>query len=134
MADGKEAVRRGDTTSEAFLAALDQALAPLSEPMEIQATAAGLLGRHLGASRALYSDVEAEDGRYYYFVRQDYHAPGQTSLVGRFLVDDFGMALFYELRAGRIAVVPDVWTAPMLGEDERVSYRGAGMRGSIGGA
>ena len=132
MADSEEAVRRGDTTSEAFLAALHQALAPLSEPREIQATAARLLGQHLGASRALYSDVEAEDGRYYYFVRQDYHAPGQTSLVGRFLADDFGLALFYELRAGRLAVVPDVSTAPMLDEDERTSYHGAGMQAFIG--
>ena len=132
MADGEEAVRRGDTTSKAFLAALDQALAPLSEPMGIQATAARLLGQHLGASRALYSDVEAEGERYYYFVTQDYHAPGETSLVGRFLADDFGMALFYELRAGRVAVVPDVSTAPMLGEDERASYRGAGLQAFIG--
>jgi GAF domain-containing protein len=118
--------------AEAFLVELSDALDRLSDPMEIQAAASRMLGEHLGASRALYSDVEAEDGRHYYFVRHDYHAPGQTSLVGRFLADDFGLALFYELRAGRVAVVSDVSAEPMLGDEERSAYRAAGMRAFIG--
>jgi hypothetical protein len=114
------AQRRGSGDREAFLLALSDVLRPLSDPMEIQA-AARVLGEHLAASRALYSNVETEEGRHYYFVRQGYHAPGHTSLVGRFSADDFGLALFYELRAGRIAVVADVAVEPMLTAEERAA-------------
>jgi GAF domain-containing protein len=132
VATGEDAAGRRGKARQAFLVALSGALDRLSDPMEIQAAASRMLGEHLAASRVLYSDVEAEGGRYYYFVRQDYHAPGQTSLVGRFLADDFGLALFYELRAGRVAVVADVALAPMLGDDERSAYRAAGMQAFIG--
>jgi GAF domain-containing protein len=132
VATGEDAARPGGKDRQAFLVELGVALDRLSDPMQIQAAASRMLGEHLAASRVLYSDVEAEGGRYYYFVRQDYHAPGQKSLVGRFLADDFGMALFYELRAGRVAVVTDVAVEPMLGDDERSAYRAAGMQAFIG--
>jgi GAF domain-containing protein len=132
VATGEDAARPGGKDRQAFLVELGVALDRLSDPMQIQAAASRMLGEHLAASRVLYSDVEAEGGRYYYFVRQDYHAPGQKSLVGRFLADDFGMALFYELRAGRVAVVTNVAVEPMLGDDERSAYRAAGMQAFIG--
>ena len=132
MRDDAAAPRRASQDREGFLLALSDALRPLSDPMEIQAAAARVLGEHLAASRALYSDVESEEGRHYYFVRQDYHPPGHTSLVGRFAADDFGLALFYELRAGRTAVVHDVAVEPMLTAEEREAYEAAGMRAFIG--
>jgi len=124
--------RRGSENLEEFLLELSDALRPLIDPTAIQAVAARVLGEHLGVSRALYSDVERNGDGPSYVVRQDYHAPGQSSLVGRFRASDFGVTLFERLCAGRVVVVADVAVEPLLDERERAAYRAVGIRAFVG--
>jgi PAS domain S-box-containing protein len=98
----------------AFLLRLNDALRPLSDPADVQDTAARLLGEHLRVGRVGYADVG--DGEY--IIRREY-ALGVAPLIGQGPVETFGAALRETYRRGEPVVVSDVQTDVRLTEAEK---------------
>ncbi|HEU0176939.1 MAG TPA: PAS domain S-box protein, partial [Blastocatellia bacterium] len=93
-----------------FLDDLNQALRPLSDPEEIMASAARMLGEYLGADRCAYAEVEANEN--YLYIKSDYTRGDATSALGRFSVDDLGVEALRMMRADRPFVVNDIEAEP----------------------
>jgi PAS domain S-box-containing protein len=113
----EEALRRSEER-QAFLLMLSDALRPLSDPLDVQETAARLLGEHLLVNRVGYAEIEDHK----YIVRREY-ASGVPPLVGQGPVGTFGSALRDAYRRGDTVVVNDVRTDPRFTELERVSLQ-----------
>ena len=106
--------------AEAFRVTLAEALRPLTDVNEIQATAARLLGEHLGASRVVYAEVlpSGKD----VLVHKNY-TNGVTALGGSYRLDEFGRHLTADHRAGQTAIVPDVANSLHYTDSEKARYR-----------
>jgi PAS domain S-box-containing protein len=102
---------------DAFRITLADALRPVADPVEIQATASRVLGEHLGANRVAYFEVRGA----IYVVERDY-LNGGTSLVGNYPVDSFGSQVLMALRSGRVVSESDVATDLSLSPAERAAY------------
>jgi PAS domain S-box-containing protein len=127
----EEALREGEAR-QAFLLKLSDALRALTDPLEIQAVAARVLGERLNVSRALYAKVVSEEDSDFYIVSQDYHQPEVPSIVGRHRANDFGATLFNEMRAGRTLAVADVAVETRITEQERAAYPTLGIQAYVG--
>ena len=114
---------RNAARADAFRVALGDAIRWLGDPVEIQHTAARVLGEHLGVSRAYYAEVQDDDE--YALVRSDYHVNGVAGVMGQYRIDDFNLPLVQRLRAGRTVAVADIQTEPDLTERERAGYAAA---------
>ncbi len=88
-----------------FLSELGDATRALSNPDEIMATVARMLGQHLQVSRCAYAEVAADGD--HFSIPGDY-AQGCASIVGQFRLSDFGRRTHSDLAAGRMVVVYDV--------------------------
>lgn len=84
---------------------ISEATRELTDPEQILAVATQMLGRHLGASRCAYADVELNGDDF--IIRQDY-TDGCDSARGRYQLSDFGSRVFNEMRQGRTLVIRDV--------------------------
>jgi PAS domain S-box-containing protein len=82
----------------------------LSEPGEIASTAASLLGRHLGLSRAAYTEVE-DDGQTLRIL-SDWTDGRAPALPERLATRDFGMETADALARGHALCFADVATDP----------------------
>jgi PAS domain S-box-containing protein len=102
----QEALRASEER-HAFLLKLSDALRPISDPLDVQETAARLLGEHLDVNRVGY--VEIDDKAY--TVRREY-VRGVPPLVGPGPTDTFGAALSAAYQRGETVVVNDVRTDP----------------------
>jgi PAS domain S-box-containing protein len=112
--------------SIAYLVKLADALRPLADPVEIQATACRVLAEHLGTERASYAEVDSE--RQEFVVSRDYHAPGLPSIAGRYPVETFGAAFNASPSPGRAFAVTDVLADPSRGTAELAGYAALGVR------
>ena len=91
---------------QAFQLELSDLLRPLTDPDEIISAASGLLGRHLGVSRVIYSEVDEARGTFE--SRREWTQP-DVSLAGTGgRMDDFGPELLAEMRAGHPVAIDDV--------------------------
>jgi PAS domain S-box-containing protein len=89
-----------------FRAALTDALRTLTDPAEVQARAAGLLGRHLAAGRAYYQEFDWSDGTT--TLHRDY-TEGEPSIAGTYSLATYTTEPLEEaLRTGSTLVVRDV--------------------------
>jgi PAS domain S-box-containing protein len=88
-----------------LIARLDDAMRPLSDPREITATAARLLGEHLDVDRCAYADVEPDQETFN--LTGDYNR-GVPSIVGRYRFGDFGQHVLDLMRADKPYVADDV--------------------------
>ncbi|MCA1411740.1 PAS domain-containing protein [Bradyrhizobium sp. NBAIM20] len=113
---------------QAFLLKLSDALRPLANPFEIKSEAARVLGRHLGAGRAAYADVEADGS--HFNVDRDY-TDDVLSFAGRHRFESFGRALVTGLRAGRTVSVADAERDGQLDEAERAAYAAGKVRAAV---
>lgn len=102
---------------QAFLLKLSDAMRSLTDPGLIQATAARLLGEHLGANRAAYFEVEGGN----YVVERDY-TDCVPSLVGRHPVGSFNSRSHAEYCAGRIVIMRDTEADPDLSPEEKAVF------------
>jgi PAS domain-containing protein len=118
-------ILRENADRQSFLLALSDALRPLDDPFEIQATAARILGERLQVSRAFYCDVDYENGEAIFVVNRDFHAPDVSSTVGRFHASRFGR-LVQEFLEGRSIAVCNVSEESELSEEERAAYLDVG--------
>lgn len=103
-------INEGDER-QAFLLSLSDALRPLSDPLEIKATACRVVGEHMNADRSYY--VEFDIARDAFVVEQDYHRPGDTGLAGIYPFADFGQPLEI-FKAGVPLLVEDVATSTVM--------------------
>jgi PAS domain S-box-containing protein len=97
--------RRVAEARQAFLFRLQDALRGLSEPAEIITTAATLLGRHLGAARIGYSEMQSDDESVLII---NGYSDGVPAVNGLFRLAAFGPHHEREMRAGRTLVYEDV--------------------------
>lgn len=122
-----EAALKESEERQAFLLELNDALAPLADPGEVQVAAARVLGEHLGADWVAYFEVDGDD----YVIVNDY-APAVPSVAGRHRIAAFGPRLLAEYRAGRTAVGTDTETDPDLSPAERATFASVGARAYVG--
>ena len=95
--------------SEAHMRLLDrigEATRSVTDATEIMAITARLLGRHLGATRTAYADVEADNDRFH--IRADWSVPDVPSSTGTYSLALFGPLAVANLRRGIDLVVRDV--------------------------
>lgn len=95
----------------AFLLKLSDALRPLSDPLEIKASACRIVGEHLNSDRAYYVEMDAERGAF--ITEQDYHRPGDRPLAGVYPFVDFGQPLDI-FQSGDPLLVEDVATSAVM--------------------
>ena len=135
-AERKVAVLFGDVTERRrgeqhrrYLLRLSDALRPLADPEEIQATAMRCLGAHLRASRAQYHAVDADEET---MQPSAGYADGVPHLAESVRIDDFGPFVKESLRAGQTLVVADVAADPRASAEQRAAYEEGGFRAFVG--
>jgi len=121
----EEALRESER-QQRFLAELETATQPLSEPAELMETSARLLAEHLDAARCAYAEVEAES---VYVITGD-HPRGVPSIVGRWPVAAFGAEHLRMMLANEPYVVDDSETDPRTGGD-LAAFRATQIRAVI---
>ncbi|MEH2178399.1 YlcI/YnfO family protein [Nostoc sp.] len=114
----REEISRQTAEFNAFRLSLTDALRPLADPVEIQATASRVLGEYLGANRVLYFEVRGAD----YVVERDY-VNKAAALAGNYPIDSFGPKLLAAYRTGRAVSVSDVEADPNLSPEQRAAPR-----------
>jgi PAS domain S-box-containing protein len=92
----------------------------MADPEEIRAEAARRLGRHLGADRAFFAEVD-EGGDVSF--ASDYCSAGMQTIAGRHRLDDFGAARVRTLRKDRALAVADTESVDVPAELERQRCR-----------
>jgi signal transduction histidine kinase/GAF domain-containing protein/CheY-like chemotaxis protein len=112
---------------QAFLLELSDALRSLSDPVEIQATASHLIGRHLGVARACY--YEHDDAARRGVIHRDYVRAGEISITGVYRVEDF--PVLHERARAQTLAVSDAASSPLLGEKERATLPALGIAATI---
>nr|WP_242042075.1 GAF domain-containing protein [Leptolyngbya sp. FACHB-541] len=112
-----EEILRRTAELDAFRVSLADALRPLADPVEIQATASRVLGKYLGANRVAYFEVRGAD----YVVERDY-VNGSEALAGSYPIDAFGPKLLAAYRSGCTVTVPDVAADLNLSPTQRAAY------------
>jgi PAS domain S-box-containing protein len=112
-----EEILRRAAELDAFRVSLADALRPLADPVEVQATASRLLGEYLKANRVAYFEVRGGD----YVVERDY-VNGAVVLAGGYSIASFGSKLLAEYRAGRTVCMPNVSKDPYLSPAQRSAY------------
>jgi PAS domain S-box-containing protein len=122
-----EAELRANEDRLQFLLRLSDALRPLSDPADIQETAARLLGEHLGASRVGYAEFAGRD----YAIRREYTL-GVAPLAGQKPGITVGPVLREALRRGETVAVDNVQTDPRLGTAERATLQERQIAAFIG--
>jgi len=121
----KEALRLNEQRQD-FLLQLSDALRPLTNALDIQATVARVLGQHLGADRAYYANIcEAEQEL---VVARDWHRPGTPSRTNRYPLSTWAMP---GLAEGYTWVCHDIDTDPHLPDGQRSCYRSGGSRAAV---
>src|SRR5262245_15490191 len=111
----------------AFLLRLNDALRPLSDPLDVQETAARLLGEHLHVARVGYAGIKGRD----YIIRREY-VRGVAPIAGQGPVGTFGAALREAYRRGDLVVVNDVQTDPRFTAAERESLQSRAIAAFVG--
>ena len=129
ISDRKRAEEMSQRIAElnAFRVSLTDALRPLADPIEIQATASRVLGEHLDANRVFYFEVCDPN----YVVERDY-VNGADALSGSYPINSFGSNLFTAYRTGRAVSVSDVQIDPNLSPDQRSFYAAIQIGAYIG--
>ena len=121
--------RRKETESRAaFLADLDRTLQPITDPDEVMATAARMLGGHVGADRCAYAEVEADED--HFRITGDY-TRGVPSIVGRFAMSQFGQEALRLSRENEPYVVHDAEEDGRVTGADLEAYRRTGIRAVI---
>ncbi len=110
--------RKGQEQIKEYLLKLSDALRSVSDPVNIQETAAEILGKYLKASRSFYYEVEALDGNDIHVINKDFYLDNITSLAGRYARKRPAEDLFENLYHGKTLVVNDInKIEPILSEE-----------------
>ena len=120
--------RRAEEQSR-FLADLGQALQRLTDPGEIMASTARLLGEHLGADRCAYAEVEEDEERFR--ITGDYNREGMPGLAGRFAVSGFGADALRLMRENTSYVLEDAEADERVKGKDLDAYRRSRVRAAV---
>ncbi|KYH24170.1 bacterioopsin transcriptional activator [Halalkalicoccus paucihalophilus] len=112
-----------------FRTKLTDTLHSISDPVEIQAEAARVIGEHLNADRANYCEVLTEDGQV--MVHSEYRHGDVPPATGEHHFDDFGQHILETLQAGDSVVVDDLTTNPAFSEQQRTTYEEFDIRSLV---
>ena len=112
-----------------FLAELGQALQPLTDPDELMATAARLLGEHVGADRCAYAEVEGDED--HFTITGNYTQGDTASILGRFAFADFGAEVLRLMRENAPYVVEDAAADPRVTPLDRAAYEATQIRAVV---
>ncbi|MGI4760266.1 MAG: PAS domain S-box protein [Janthinobacterium lividum] len=121
-----EETLRTSEERQAFLLHLSDALRPATDASEIQATAARLLGQHLGVDRVYYVDISQANQEF--VMAHDWHRPGTPSHARRYPLGAWPMPW---LLGGQPWVCHDVDTDPTLPDEQRANYRANAIRAAV---
>lgn len=99
----------------------------LSDPFEIMAVTARMLGQHMNASVCAYADMDDDEDAF--TIRGDWAAPGCRSIVGTYRLAAFGQTAERELHAGRPLITRD--TLAELGPEEGSGLLGLGLKATV---
>ena len=100
-----------------FRAEFTETLRSEKDAVKMQRRAANLIAVFLGADGVFFAQIEA--GGEFGTVVADYHGPESVSVVGRHRLDDYGVEVMKEFRAGVTVQIDDVASDPRLGSPER---------------
>jgi signal transduction histidine kinase len=123
-----EAALREDEARHTFLLRLGDALRPLTDPGAIQATAARLLGEHLGCAWTYYG--ESDNPPAVMTVKQCYQRAGMPGLAGDYPIAS--LAFRDTLKSGHSAIVADIGEHPWVSDGTRRQFGALGMRSFAG--
>jgi PAS domain S-box-containing protein len=112
-----EALRENESR-QAFIVRLTDALRTLTEPTEIQAITARLLGKQIGSNRVVYFDV-IEGG---HAVSSQSYVKGVSPIAGRFEGEEFSDSVLLGFLRGEQMVFDDVASDVRLSESERKRF------------
>ncbi|WP_280152930.1 ATP-binding protein [Piscinibacter sp. XHJ-5] len=96
-------LRRGEE-SQRLLVQINDATRGLSDPVQVQWEIVCRVGRHFGASRCTYGEIEADQQSF--SIHRDY-THGVASMAGRHSLEDYGAQIIEQLRAGRSVAMSD---------------------------
>jgi PAS domain S-box-containing protein len=100
---------------DAYLLALGDALRPLADPNEIQATACRVLGEYLGVNRVGYCFIRGDE----YVLERDFFEDVPSLAGSRYPVAAFDPTLLARYFNGRTAVVSDIASDKSFSIDEQ---------------
>jgi PAS domain S-box-containing protein len=123
--EAEETLREGEER-RVFLLKLNDALRPLTDPVELQAVAARVLGEHLGTNQVHFGETIGD----YVHIGRGY-GNGLPPMVGRLRASDFGERLIAGYRQGRTQVSRDTDNDPTIAEAERQVIATAGLRAYV---
>ena len=113
-----------------FLLDLSDKLRPLADSLEIQHTAAFILGERLKTDRVMYAEIT--DGESAYLIARSYLSSEEiVPVIGNFATAGFGQWLIDAGKAGQTVVVEDVIHDKRLMPSERDAYLRIGVRAFI---
>lgn len=104
-----------------FIISLDEIVRPLETPEEITNTLARLLGEYIGADRCAYAEVEEDEN--HFRIPGDYTRGEIRSIVGDYVMSDFGAEVLRLMRENKPYVVHDVDNDPQVTPDDLAAYR-----------
>ncbi len=122
----EDALRKSEGKHQ-FLNQFNEAIRGLADAGAIMATAARLIGEHLGVSRCAYADVDPDEERF--TIHRDY-TKGCSSSQGDYHLSLFGHGAVEDLRSGRSLVLRDVDTELAL-DDGRMMFNAISVKALI---
>nr|WP_137828285.1 PAS domain S-box protein [Methylobacterium sp. L1A1] len=122
---------------QAFLLKLSDAIRPLSDATEIQATTTQLVGEHLSVDRAMYGEVTGKPGEETGVIRGQFirpaapDRPAPAPFPDRFTFETFGSDAMARRYSGEGLAVADVNADPGFDATEREAWARVGVQAAI---
>ncbi|MEI2723393.1 MAG: PAS domain S-box protein [Verrucomicrobiota bacterium] len=126
LKQAEEAIRSSEERFR-FLNDLTETTRTLTDPAQIMAVMARMLGQHLRASRCAYADVENDGERF--TIRHDY-TDGCASTVGQYQLSRFGARAVATLCSGQTLIIRNVGVELLPGEGAD-SFQAIGIQAII---
>jgi PAS domain S-box-containing protein len=112
-----------------FLVNLGNRLRALTDPRDVMAAAADLLGRYLKANRVGYGEIDVGN---FLSVERDWTDISTPSFSGRYRLDDFGPPIIAELKAERTIRIDDASVDPRTAaKDIAAAFITTGKRATV---
>ncbi|MBU0557706.1 MAG: PAS domain S-box protein [Alphaproteobacteria bacterium] len=113
-----------------FLLDFSDRVREIAAPRAVMTAAAELLGRHLGAMRVGYSEME-EDG-VHLRIEEDWRAEGVDSVAGRHDLESYGPEIAAAYWSGQLVAIDDFDAdARTAGKPAAEAHRAIGVRGQL---
>lgn len=101
---------------QAFALDLSDALRNVTDPIDVQAIAARLLGERLQTDRAYYLEINEEEE--YLLIERHFVRGSAPSMIGRYDLSTFPW-VGPTFRQGEPVIIDDAWTTPLIPDAER---------------